>query len=128
MDLARTADARLRGPDAGTWLGRLDREQDNLRAALGFALSAQAPDLALQIAGVLGWVWFRRGYLTEARHWLEQVLEATAAGLGASSLPPASAPHWGNSRPRSGPPTKRATSLVPPASPSWSPRRRRRSA
>ena len=38
LHLFRTGDSHLRGPEAATWLARLEPEQDNLRAALQWAL------------------------------------------------------------------------------------------
>ena len=38
LQLFRTADSRLRGPESAAWLARLEPEADNLRAALQWAL------------------------------------------------------------------------------------------
>lgn len=78
-DLAEIADARLTGPDASSWLQRLDQERDNLRAAMGFALEQERQVDALRIAGGLSWFWFRRGYAAEARLWLGRVLDTSSA-------------------------------------------------
>ena len=54
------------------WLYRLDREQDNLRAALDWALETGEPEVGLRLAHALyGW-WLGRGYWTEARRRLER--------------------------------------------------------
>ena len=42
LQLFRTGDSHLRGPEAPTWFARLEPEQDNLRAALQWALDGRA--------------------------------------------------------------------------------------
>lgn len=70
LDLAESAEAHLRGTP-GEWLGRLELEHPNLRAAL----DAAAPDEELRLAGALWRFWYLRGHLTEGRRRLERVLE-----------------------------------------------------
>lgn len=60
LDLARTADPRLRQAGQVQWLARLAAEHSNLHAALTWAATA-APDLALRLVGALAWYWFLRG-------------------------------------------------------------------
>lgn len=57
-------------------LERLEREHDNLRAALAWSQSAEAGsiDLALALGGALGLFWSLRGYLKEGREQLERLL------------------------------------------------------
>nr|BFE59030.1 BTAD domain-containing putative transcriptional regulator [Dactylosporangium thailandense] len=59
--LAERADPHLRGPEQQHWLAVLDAESANL----GRALERTAGDPRLPTA--LGWYWFLRGRLTEAR-------------------------------------------------------------
>ncbi|MBA3244869.1 MAG: AfsR/SARP family transcriptional regulator [Actinobacteria bacterium] len=77
-DLAERAD--LRGTDQQRWLERLDRERDNLRAALDFAAAIPDPGLELRLVSALWRFWWLRGELAEARSRLEQ---AIARGSGA---------------------------------------------
>ena len=42
LQLFRTGDSHLRGPEAATWFARLEPEQDNLRAALQWTLDDSA--------------------------------------------------------------------------------------
>ncbi len=56
------------------WLDRLDRERDNLRAALDWAVNnhiEEAIDLALNSSVY----WSSRDYISEALHWLQIILE-----------------------------------------------------
>jgi predicted ATPase/DNA-binding XRE family transcriptional regulator len=53
---------------------QLERELDNLRAALRWALAANPP-IALQMAGALREFWAIRGYFTEGRQWATQALQ-----------------------------------------------------
>ena len=68
----------------------IDREHDNLRAALGWSRETGDHDTLLRLAGALAFFWYYRGYLNEGRRWLDQALadaprccRAAAAGLGA---------------------------------------------
>lgn len=65
----------LQGGDQARWLDRMEREHNNLRAALAWA--TETPSRAA-IAMDLGWAahifWLERSYITEARRWLGQIL------------------------------------------------------
>jgi tetratricopeptide (TPR) repeat protein len=75
LGLAERADASLRGPEQGTWLARLDREHDNLRAALRWAALHGPSRTELRLAAALGRFWYLRGYLSEGQGWLEEALQ-----------------------------------------------------
>lgn len=76
--LAARADAELRaGGDQRTWLDVLEREHDNLRAALAWAADGD-PELALRLAGELASFWVVRGHWAEGRRALTAVLERAA--------------------------------------------------
>lgn len=74
LALAEEAEPHLRG-SPGEWPGRLDREHDNLRAALDRLEATGARERALQLAGALWRFWYLRGYLTEGRVRLERALQ-----------------------------------------------------
>ncbi len=64
--LAEEAEPRIKGPDQGAWLERLDAEQDNFRAALDWS-QANDVGLGMRLAAALGTFWNRRGYSHEGR-------------------------------------------------------------
>ena len=66
----------LRSQAEAEWSSRLDRDHDDLRAALDW-LSKTNPDAALDLAGALGWFWFTRGYLAEGDARLRAALGAS---------------------------------------------------
>ncbi len=72
--LAERAEPELVGPAAVEWLGHLERELDNLRAALGRALNQHWHDLATRLGSALGSFWNTRGDYSEGRRWLEDLL------------------------------------------------------
>jgi predicted ATPase len=80
LQFAEGSEPGLNGPERRLFLGRLEAEHDNLRAALG---EITGGDAGLRLAGALWWFWFHRGYRDEGLGWL-------GATLGRSE--PASAP------------------------------------
>jgi predicted ATPase/class 3 adenylate cyclase len=72
---AREAEPHLVGEDQAQWLERVEREHDNLRAALRWALDAPDPELAAETASRVWRFWQQRGHLSEARRWLTEVLD-----------------------------------------------------
>ena len=59
------------------WLNWLEREHDNIRAALTWNLSIpQRVEIAAMLVNTLFWFWYRRGYSIEAGIWADRVLAA----------------------------------------------------
>jgi hypothetical protein len=77
--LSEEAEPDLRREDHIRWLDRLEEENDNIRAALDWAVEAAAAELALRIARAMWRFWQLRGYVTEARARLERVLAMAGA-------------------------------------------------
>jgi predicted ATPase/transcriptional regulator with XRE-family HTH domain len=73
LSLAEEAEPHLFAADRGVWLRRLSAEQDNIRAALSFALDHDAAEAGLRLVGAL-WMWFLRRLLVEGRQWAEDLL------------------------------------------------------
>jgi predicted ATPase/Tfp pilus assembly protein PilF len=89
LALAEQAEPNLTGARQEEWLKRLEREHDNLRGALGWAIERQAAEVALQLGGALWRFWYTRAYLSEGRRWLEQGLAVSgevAAAVRAKAL------------------------------------------
>lgn len=70
--LAEGAAPELLGARQATWLNWLERDQDDLRAALQWAAQHDAA-LELRLAGAL-WRFWRRAHLRDGRRWLEHAL------------------------------------------------------
>jgi non-specific serine/threonine protein kinase len=77
--LAEEAAPGLKGPEQVVWLGRLEIEHDNLRAALRWAQEAGAQQAGLRLVGAVWRFWYMCGHLSEGRSWLEGLL----VGVGA---------------------------------------------
>jgi tetratricopeptide (TPR) repeat protein len=86
-EFAERANRAYERLDSEGQLGSLDwydAEQDNVRAALTWALEhPEAPDrleLALSLVRSLGYVWYTRGLTREALSWLDQIAAAGGGG------------------------------------------------
>jgi predicted ATPase/class 3 adenylate cyclase/DNA-binding CsgD family transcriptional regulator len=98
LALAEEAAPELTGPRSAVWLQRLEREHDNLRAALAWSLEpAQTefnPEMALRFGATLKEFWEVRGHNSEGRAFLEQALvlckgastSARASALGVAAI------------------------------------------
>jgi predicted ATPase/DNA-binding SARP family transcriptional activator len=61
LNLAETADPELRAAGQRRWLRELTSEQDNVHAALRWAIASRDADTALRFVRALGWYWMLRG-------------------------------------------------------------------
>jgi predicted ATPase len=71
--LAETAEPELRRANQLRWLDRLERENDNLRAALAWT-SENAPEEALRLTAALASSWDMRGYWQGVTDWQVKIL------------------------------------------------------
>jgi predicted ATPase/DNA-binding SARP family transcriptional activator len=76
LKLAEEAEANWRGSDQER-LERLEREHDNLRAALAWSVDSD-PDGALRLVAALSDFWIARGHLQEGRRLLDRALGAVS--------------------------------------------------
>jgi predicted ATPase/DNA-binding SARP family transcriptional activator len=79
LTLAEQAASHLEGPDQEVWLERLEREHGNLRAALDWAAAHGEAVLGLRLGGALWDFWQVRGYPTEGRKRLADLLALPGA-------------------------------------------------
>ncbi|GAA1971185.1 ATP-binding protein [Amycolatopsis minnesotensis] len=80
LELAETADPRLRASDQLIWLARLKAEHGNLHAAFRHAVTGADIATGFRFAGALSWYWWLSGRRDEGRH-------LTARLLGEGPLP-----------------------------------------
>jgi len=88
LQIVEQADQEIHGPQQLYWLEHLEREHDNLRAALEWALESKNAEAGLRMSGALAFFWFVRGPVHEGIGWLEKAL---ALGAGASKAAEAKA-------------------------------------
>ncbi|MFF3574974.1 protein kinase [Nocardia jiangxiensis] len=84
QQLVSQAEAEWVGPRQLEWIARLEREQSNLREAMGFAVTemaeadaeagSEATEAGLRIASALFPFWVSRGLQSEGRLWLGRAL------------------------------------------------------
>ncbi|MEP7224162.1 MAG: adenylate/guanylate cyclase domain-containing protein [Actinomycetota bacterium] len=82
LQLAIASETALAGPEQATSLAQLERELENIRAALDWLLSAGRVEDALRATSALDRYWRAYAHVGEARRWL-------SLGLGlANDVPP----------------------------------------
>ena len=73
LEFAQLAAPELAGTSQRNWLERLEREHDNMRAALDRSIEKPDPTLGARLASALWRFWQQRGYLNEARARFERL-------------------------------------------------------
>jgi predicted ATPase/DNA-binding CsgD family transcriptional regulator len=76
LTLAEEVEPRLFGEEQIAEFDRLEREHENLRAALQWFMEREEQESALHMSGALVRFWSVRGYVSEGRKWLEGALAA----------------------------------------------------
>ncbi|MEO7118773.1 MAG: tetratricopeptide repeat protein [Candidatus Limnocylindrales bacterium] len=89
--ISQAAPGFFRGPESEIWLRRLDRDHDNVRAALQWCEDEPGEaEAGLRMAVGMWRFWEIRGHAMEGRAWLERMLvkagDAAAAPLRADAL------------------------------------------
>jgi tetratricopeptide (TPR) repeat protein len=79
LALTEKSEPELRGPHQAAWLNRLEREVDNIRGALEWAVEDET-EIALRMASALLWFWHIRSRKSEGIDWLERGLSVHADG------------------------------------------------
>jgi predicted ATPase/DNA-binding SARP family transcriptional activator len=88
VELGARMQAELEGARQAAGLAYLEREHDNLRGALEFALHSEHRELGLRLATALERFWMMGGHSIEGRSWLKQLLGSESPG---DTLEPAAA-------------------------------------
>ncbi|MGH2587268.1 MAG: tetratricopeptide repeat protein, partial [Dehalococcoidia bacterium] len=84
LALAERAEPELTRAEQQRWMDRLEREHDNLRAALSWCTTAaDGAETALRLAAAVCRFWEVRGHILEGRRWLEQALAAAGSAPAA---------------------------------------------
>ena len=91
LELAERASAELWGPSQGELLERLDRDHDNLRSAISWALQTDETEIAGRMCWALWLFWWIRGYHREGRGLSEAALDRDLAGLVRTRVLPVAA-------------------------------------
>ena len=73
--LAERAAPELLRSDQAAWLDRLEREHDNVRTAVEWALTDGDVEAGLRLAAAIWRFWYGRGYFAEGRALLDALLE-----------------------------------------------------
>jgi len=81
LALAELVEPELHGPDQVRWLDRLERERDNVRAALAWCAADARAETGLRLASALPRFWRTRGYLGEGQHWISAFLDRAGADV-----------------------------------------------
>ena len=76
LDLAERAERASGTSEQSRWLTHLDKEHENLIAALQTSTLSEDTETALRLAGALAWFWLARGYWTQGRTSLEVALRS----------------------------------------------------
>jgi tetratricopeptide (TPR) repeat protein len=87
LDLAEATEPHLAGSkDEQSWWAQLQAEQDNLRAALRWALDAHEPICGLRLAGALWLFWDLSTNYREGRGWLAELLACDTEGAAPAQV------------------------------------------
>ncbi|MFI2734134.1 ATP-binding protein [Streptomyces sp. NPDC018711] len=88
--LAEEAEPRLRSAEQLPWIDRLERDLDNIRAALHRTLTTSRDETAaLRLVFAMGWFWWLRNYRPEGLAWVGRAIT-----LGEDPDDPADPRHW----------------------------------
>ena len=74
LALAEASRRGLRGPDQAAWLSRILAEEQNLRAALAWAVDRHSAETALRLIWALEVFWIRAARDDEAAQWVDRAL------------------------------------------------------
>jgi non-specific serine/threonine protein kinase len=79
LALSEEAEPELKGHEQVAWLGRLEREHENLRAAIRFMLEKGEIESAVRLAWALWLFWYLHGHQGEGYRYAGELLHKTDA-------------------------------------------------
>ncbi len=79
LALTEEAEPKLRGPEQLVWLTHLEREHDNIRAAMRWSVESEDAESGLRMAGALSRFWYLRGHMSEGRQCTAEALATPGA-------------------------------------------------
>jgi non-specific serine/threonine protein kinase len=85
LALAEEAEPELKGAGQVAWVERLERDRDNLRAAMAWLLGRGELEDAARLGWALWLFWGIRAHFAEGRRWMEQALSANGSAMPASA-------------------------------------------
>ena len=74
LAMAEGAEPELVTPSQVIWLNRLERDYDNFRAAMGWALESDHTEIVLRVASALTWFWILHRHVVDGQDWLERAV------------------------------------------------------
>jgi predicted ATPase/DNA-binding XRE family transcriptional regulator len=74
LAFAEAAASQIESPEQANWLGRLERDLDNMRAGLAWSLESDRVEVGAQFAYALQRFWLARGHTHEGLRWIEAIL------------------------------------------------------
>jgi predicted ATPase len=77
LAFAERAESQIKGHNQVEWLDRLETENDNLRATIGWSLEVDHAQTAARFGWALGMYWVMRSRHREGHLWMEQTLAST---------------------------------------------------
>jgi predicted ATPase/DNA-binding CsgD family transcriptional regulator len=77
LQLAEQIEPKLFGAEQVHWFDTLEREHENMRAALRWFIESGESERSLRLAGALARFWTVRGYVGEGRQWLQHALASS---------------------------------------------------
>lgn len=82
LTMVEEIEPKLRGPEQFTWLTHLEKEHDNIRAALHRFVENGDAESGLRVTGALNRFWYVRGHITEGRRYTDEALATPGAAAG----------------------------------------------
>lgn len=79
--LVETGVENLKKPDQFNWLKRLEADHLNILNILDYVIEQQEVEAAYRLGGSIWAAWWRWGYLSQGRQWLEKTLELAKPDL-----------------------------------------------